>query len=135
MQDHFTKNAKDALSLAAKAAKRLGHSYIGSEHILLGLLEEKQGTAAAVLGSAGVEREKAEQLISELIAPAESVLTASREGYTPRADAILENSIREAGEFHMDEAGTEHILLAIIKDAECVAPRLLHTTGVNLQQL
>ena len=135
MQDHFTKNAKDALSLAAKAAKRLGHSYIGSEHILLGLLEEKQGTAAAVLGSAGVEREKTEQLISELIAPAESVLTASREGYTPRADAILENSIREAGEFHMDEAGTEHILLAIIKDAECVAARLLHTMGVNLQKL
>ncbi|MDY3918959.1 MAG: ATP-dependent Clp protease ATP-binding subunit [Candidatus Limivivens sp.] len=135
MQEHFTKNARKALELAAAAAKRCGHSYIGSEHLLLGLLEEGQGTAATVLAGAGVEEEKVMELISQLIAPADSVLTASREGYTPRAAQILENSIREAGEFHMDDAGTEHILLTIIKDADCVATRLLHTMGINLQKL
>ncbi|MDO5423907.1 MAG: ATP-dependent Clp protease ATP-binding subunit [Eubacteriales bacterium] len=135
MQEHFTKNARTALDLAAKAAKRCGHSYIGSEHLLLGLLEEGQGTAAIVLTEAGVEEEKVVELISQLIAPTDSVLTASREGYTPRAEAILENSVREAGEFHMEEAGTEHILLTILKDSDCVAARLLHTMGVNLQKL
>ncbi len=135
MQQHFTKNAAKALDLAGKAARRLGHSYIGSEHLLLGLLEEGQGTAATVLAGAGIKEEQLLKLISQLIAPEEGVLTASKEGYTPRAQEILEDSLREAGDFHMEEAGTEHILLTILKDTECVATRLLHTMGVNIQKL
>ena len=131
----FTKKAANALKLAAKAARRRGHSYIGSEHLLLGLLEEQEGTAAQVLMGAGVEEEKLEGLIDQLIAPEGGVGLASREGYTPRASLILENSVREAELFHMEEAGTEHILITIIKDPECVATRLLHTMGVNLQKL
>ena len=133
--EQFTKKAASALKLAAKAARRRGHSYIGSEHLLLGLLEEGEGTAAQVLIGAGVEEEKLKSLIDQLIAPEGGVGLASREGYTPRASAILENSVREAGLFHMEQAGTEHILITIIKDPECVATRLLHTMGVNLQKL
>ena len=133
--EQFTKKAASALKLAAKAARRRGHSYIGSEHLLLGLLEEGEGTAAQVLIGAGVEEEKLKSLIDQLIAPEGGVGLASREGYTPRASAILENSVREAELFHMEQAGTEHILLTIIKDPECVATRLLHTMGVNLQKL
>lgn len=102
--------------MPAKAARRRGHSYIGSEHLLLGLLEEGEGTAAQVLIGAGVEEEKLKSLIDQLIAPEGGVGLASREGYTPRASAILENSVREAELFHMEQAGTEHILLTIIKD-------------------
>ena len=133
--EQFTKKAASALKLAAKAARRRGHSYIGSEHLLLGLLEEGEGTAAQVLIGAGVEEEKLKSLIDQLIAPEGGVGLASREGYTTRASAILENSVREAELFHMEQAGTEHILLTIIKDPECVATRLLHTMGVNLQKL
>ena len=82
-----------------------------------------------------MEEEKLEGLIDQLIAPEGGVGLASREGYTPRASLILENSVREAELFHMEEAGTEHILITIIKDPECVATRLLHTMGVNLQKL
>ena len=119
--EQFTKKAASALKLAAKAARRRNHSYIGSEHLLLGLLEEGEGTAAQVLIGAGVEEEKLKSLIDQLIAPEGGVGLASREGYTPRASAILENSVREAELFHMEQAGTEHILITIIKDPECVA--------------
>ncbi len=131
----FTKNAAQALKLAEKAAKRKGHSYIGSEHLLLGLLEEREGTAAQVLLESGVEEEKLKTLIDQLIAPEGGAALASQEGYTPRVEAILESSVREAELFHMQKAGTEHILITIIKDAECVATRLLHTMGINLQKL
>ncbi len=135
MQEQFTKNAAEALKLARQAAKRLGHGYIGSEHLILGLLEEGEGTAAEVLKSSKVEKEKLYELIEQLIAPEGSFSDLNKEGYTPRAYAILENSIREAEMFHMDKAGTEHILLTILKDAECVATRLMHTMGINLQKL
>ena len=105
--EQFTKKAASALKLAAKAARRRGHSYIGSEHLLLGLLEEGEGTAAQVLIGAGVEEEKLKSLIDQLIAPEGGVGLASREGYTPRASAILENSVREAELFHMEQAGTD----------------------------
>ena len=133
--EQYTKNAVEAIKLAEKAAKSHNHQYIGSEHLLLGLLKEGEGTASQVLLESGVEEEKLESLIEELIAPEGGVALASREGYTPRAQAILENSIREAEMFHMQEAGTEHILITIIKDAECVATRLLHTMGINLQKM
>lgn len=133
--EQFTKNAAAALKLAERAAKRRGHSYIGSEHLLLGLLEEQKGTAAQVLAESGVDEEKLEGLIDQLIAPEGGTAMASREGYTPRAALILENSVHEAELFHMREAGTEHLLITIIKDAECVATRLLHTMGINLQKM
>ena len=103
--EQFTKKAASALKLAAKAARRRGHSYIGSEHLLLGLLEEGEGTAAQVLIGAGVEEEKLKSLIDQLIAPEGGVGLASREGYTPRASAILENSVRGGRAFSYGAGG------------------------------
>ena len=114
--EQFTKKAASALKLAAKAARRRGHSYIGSEHLLLGLLEEGEEPQPRILIGAGVEEEKLKSLIDQLIAPEGGVGLASREGYTPRASAILENSVREAELFSYGAGGNQHILLTIIKD-------------------
>lgn len=133
MLEQFTDSAREALRLAKQTARACHHSYIGSEHLLLGLLKEPKGTAGVVLKESQVEEEKLTELIRQLIAEDGAVKLADREGYTPRAEGILHNSIEEARMFGSEKAGTEHILLAILKDVECVAARLLHTMGVNLQ--
>ena len=133
MLEQFTDSAREALRLARQTAKACHHSYIGSEHLLLGLLKEPRGTAGVILKEFRVEEEKLTELMRQLVSEGGGVITADREGYTPRAEGILRNSIEEAQMFGSEKAGTEHILLAIIKDVECVAARLLHTMGVNLQ--
>lgn len=133
MRGQFTEYANRALDQAQKRAKEYGTGYIGSEHLLLGLLMEPDGAAGIVLREMGVETEKLVELVSKLIVP-EGELKESG-GYTPRAARILENAGREAVALQMGKVGTEHILMAMIKDSECVATRLLHTMGVNLQKL
>ncbi len=135
MQDNFTKSAVQVRNLAVKAAKSCGHSYVGSEHLLIGLLQEPKGTAGAVLRAHNVEEEKLRELIDRLIAPDGSVLSAQEEGWSPRAQEILAASVETAQFLGSEQTGTEHILLAILQDVECVAARLLHTLGVNLQKL
>ena len=135
MREQFTENANQALKLAKEAALEFGQGYIGSEHLLLGLLREEQGTAARVLAESGVAEAHLAALIQELIAPEGELLEPKKAAYTPRAESILENSQREAGIFQMEKVGTEHILITIIKDGECVATRLLHTMGIQLQKL
>ena len=135
MQDNFTKSAVQAQNLAEKAARSCGHSYVGSEHLLIGLIQEPKGTAGAILRAHHVEEEKLRELIDRLIAPDGSVLSAQEEGWTPRAQEILQASVTEAQLLGSEQTGTEHILLAILQDVECVAARLLHTLGVNLQKL
>ncbi|WP_394926084.1 ATP-dependent Clp protease ATP-binding subunit [uncultured Robinsoniella sp.] len=135
MHKEFTDSAQTALVLARQAAKECAQSYIGSEHLLLGLLRERTGTAHIVLEEGGVEEEQLLALIEQLIAPEGGVALASPDGYTPRALAVLESSEKEASFFQMDEIGTEHILLSLLRDVECVATRLLHTMGIQLQKL
>ncbi len=133
MREHFTEYANRALNLAKKRANEYGTGYIGSEHLLLGLLMEPDGAAGMNLREAGVEAEKLLELIDKLIVPEGNLKDAGE--YTPRTTQILENSLREAEALRMEKAGTEHILIAMIKDSECVATRLLHTLGVNIQKL
>lgn len=133
MREQFTECANKALSLAEKKAKEYGTGYVGSEHLLLGLLLEPAGAAGMVLREVGVELEKLLDLVDKLIVPEGDLKDAG--GYTPRTLQILENSEREAADLQMEKVGTEQILIAMIKDAECVATRLLHTLGVNLQKL
>lgn len=133
MREQFTEYANRALNQAEKRAKEYGTGYVGSEHLLLGLLMEPDGAAGMVLREMGVELKKLLELIDKLIVPEGELKDAG--GYTPRALQILENSVREASALQMKQAGTEHILMAMIKDSECVATRLLHTMGVNLQKL
>ena len=134
-EDRFTNKARESLELAVEAAGEFEHGYVGTEHILIGLLRGDSGVASAVLKNNGVEEEKVIQLVSQLIAPAATVQLAEPEGYTPRARRVLENSYREARRFKSDLIGTEHILLAIIKDSECVGARLLNTMHVNIPRL
>ncbi len=135
MREQFTEYANRALDLAEERAKEYGTGYVGSEHLLLGVLEESQGTAGILLREAGVESSKLRELIAKLIVPEGEPKDAKGKGYTPRAERILANSVREAAGLELEQAGTEHILIAMIKDAECVGTRLLHTMGVNLQKL
>ena len=135
MPERFTKPAATALKKAKTAARRSGDVPVGSEHLLLGLLQAKDGTAAAVLTSFRVEEARAAKLIDDLIRPASPVAVETPGEYTPRAAGILKNAADEARSLGMDEIGTEHILLALIEDVDCVAARLLHTMGVNLQEL
>ncbi|MCD7842571.1 MAG: ATP-dependent Clp protease ATP-binding subunit [Lachnospiraceae bacterium] len=135
MQMDFTDSARKARRLAEQAARRLGHSHIGSEHLLIGLLQEQEGSAGVILRENQVDVEKTISLIDRLIAPEGSTAVKEPEGLTPRAESVLEDSAEMARFFDCRQIGTEHILLAMLKDVECVATRLLHTMGINLQKL
>ena len=136
MQDRFTRQALQALKLAKATAQSWKHSYIGTEHILAGLLKEKEGTAGRILEEFGVEEEALEQLINKLIAPSSEILVAERTPvYSPRARKLVELAVHEAENQQENEVGTEHLLLAMLKETDCVATRLLYTMGVNIQKL
>ena len=136
MQDRFTRQALQALKLAKATAQSWKHSYIGTEHILAGLLKEKEGTAGRILEEFGVEEEALEQMINKLIAPSSEILVAERTPvYSPRARKLVELAVHEAENQQENEAGTEHLLLAMLKETDCVATRLLYTMGVNIQKL
>ena len=135
MQLPYTVKAKKAVTIAGKMSKSLHHNYIGTEHLLIGLLKENSGVAAKILNENGVELDKIVDLIKELIAPAEGTTVAESDGYSPRAAKVLENAEKEAVRFHADAIGTEHILIAMIKETDCVASRLLTTLSVNMQKV
>lgn len=135
MNRPYTAKAKKALALAGRMSRNLHHNYIGTEHLLLGLLHEGSGVAACVLMSNGVEEEKLVQLIEDLIAPSSDVMLMDRDGYSPKTQKVLERAETEAERFHSDEVGTEHLLIAIIKEIDCAASRLLNTLGVSGQKL
>ena len=131
----FTEKARDALGHASKCAASLNQGYVGTEHILAGLLKEGTGVAAKVLTENGVDLDKLLDMIRELIAFENGAPVREREGYSPRAQRILEEAIAQAKRFGQKEAGTEHLLLAIIKEGENVAVRLLNAMNVNLQKV
>lgn len=135
MQKSFTGKAQKALKLAEKASKSMHHNYVGTEHLLLGLLKEGTGVAANVLSDNGVNANQLLELIKSLIAPSGQTAVQEADGFTPRAEQILENARREAERFASREIGTEHLLIAIIKETECAASRLMNTLNVNLQRL
>ncbi|MCH5248546.1 MAG: ATP-dependent Clp protease ATP-binding subunit [Lachnospiraceae bacterium] len=135
MQPQFTDKAKTALILAERAARSLKQGYIGTEHILLGLLKENTGVAATVLIENGVDEQRIKEMIKELLAPESSIMLAEREGYSPRAEKVIEEAHRQAERFRSDKTGTEHILLALLKEGENVAVRLLNTMGIHIQKL
>ena len=135
MQDKFTRQAANALKLAKTTAQSCNHSYIGTEHILVGLLKEKEGTAGRILEEFNVEEDALRQLIEELIAPSEVLAAEKAPEYSPRAMRVLEKSVQEAENQKEAQAGTEHLLVAMLKETDCVATRLLYTMGVNIQKL
>lgn len=135
MIDRFTAKAREAITLAVDVAENLGHNYVGTEHLLLGLIQEGSGVAAKVLEECGVKEEKVMALVSQLITPNQSVRIVEQNSYTPSARRVIENSYREAVRFKAPLIGTEHLLIAIIRENDCVASRLLNTMGISIQRL
>ena len=135
MQAKFTRQAKAALQIAESAARSWKHSYIGTEHILVGLLKEQEGTAGKILEEFGVDPKKLETLITQLIAPSGVLVAEKAAGYSPRAQRIKEQAVKEAEKQKDEQAGTEHLLLAMLRETDCVGTRLLYTMGVNIQKL
>ena len=135
MVERFTSQAKEAIDLAIDSARNLTHSYVGTEHLLLGLLREGTGVASQVLTANGVTDKKVTDLIDQLISPNVSVAVDDSQVYTPMARKIIENSYREAVRFKAQLIGTEHILIAILRESNCVASKLLNTMNVNIQKV
>ena len=135
MKELYTDKAKQVLKYAKKISKSLGHSYTGTEHILLGLIRQKESLAGSVLEGFQVDEPKVLDYIDQLIAPVEITTLEQPSGYTPRAEKILEDARIEADRFHKKKVGTEHILIAILKDFECIAAKLLKTLGVNARDV
>lgn len=135
MQSRFTKKAQEALNHAAETAAMLGHGYIGSEHLLLGLIKAEGSLASSILIDNDVTDEKITNLVYQLIAPDSNISVKEPAGYTPRVRRILENASKEAIRFKSELIGTEHILISIIKETESVAARLLNTIGVSIKKM
>ncbi len=131
----YTQSAKTALDTARRQSRSMHYNYVGTEHILLGLIKEGYGVAAEVLYSNNVQFTKLTELMDELISMGDGAAIQERDGYTPRARRVLEQAEAEADYFQSDAIGTEHILLGILKEGDCAASRLLQTMGVYPQKL
>ena len=135
MQERFTKKAKTVIENAHEIAVKLEHSYIGTEHILVGLAMVEDSVAGIVLNSYNVTSEKLIDLIEQYIDPMRPIGLAEPDGFTPKAEALLVAAGAEARRYKSKLVGTEHILIAILKGNECAAPRLLNTLGINAQKM
>ena len=139
----YTAAARQAVLYAEKCAKETLSPVTGTEHLLLGLVMEPEGTAGVVLREAGIEEKMLRNLIRELITPeAEFAGKAKRPGrsrkskeMTPRARFILKSAEDQASWFFSSQIGTEHILLSLMRDTDCNAAKLLHTMGVDFQAM
>ena len=134
MRNKFTKSAAKALDNSLNVAKSFGHNYVGTEHLLIALVKTK-GVASEVMRENGVEEEKLSVLIEEMLEADGNVAVADRPQYTPRAKKIIENSISEAERLGASHAGTEHLLISLLKETDCLGVRLLNTRGINVQKL
>jgi ATP-dependent Clp protease ATP-binding subunit ClpC len=132
--DRFTEGARRALAIAQESAKELGHNYVGTEHLLLGLLQEEDSPASRMLAQAGVEYSAALRQIERLVGRGDYQFTDSF-GYTSRTKKVIELSLYEAKSLNNNYIGTEHLLLALIRERESVAARILQDLGVDLAEL
>lgn len=135
MNQNYTKSANNALKYAKKIALELTQEYVGSEHLLLGLVKEKNGLASAVLVKNGVEEERLENLTSQLMMEHTNVALANKAEFSKRCQDILELADKEAVKFKAQQVGTEHLLIAIIKHPDSVAFRLLTAMNITIGKL
>ena len=130
----FTNRAEKAIELAGETAAEFGHNYIGTEHLLCGLIRGGSGLAYRVLENQGITEEKVCEMIEELIGRGDP-LEEIPEGYTPRTKRVFEISLMEAKRLNNNYIGTEHILLGIMKEGDSVASRIIMDLGVDIQKL
>src|SRR2546423_3226978 len=134
MFERFTDRARRVLVLAQEEARLLNHNFIGTEHILLGLIHEGEGVAAKALESLGISLEAVREKVEETIGPAGSSTTGSPP-FTPRAKKVLELSLREALQLGHNYIGTEHMLLGLVREGEGVAAQVLVNLGADLSRV
>lgn len=130
----FTTRAKKAIELAQDEAVSLGHNYIGTEHILYGLVKEGSGVASKVLANQDIASEEIESKIIEMIGK-EVVTSTETLGFTPRTKRVIENSFIEAKKLGYDYIGTEHLLMGILREGDSIAVRILLDLEVDLPKL
>ena len=135
MFERFTDRARRVVVLAQEEARDLGHTYIGTEHILLGLLREPEGVAAQALEALGIGLDGVRREVREIIGPGEGITLPSHIPFTPRAKKVLELSLREALQLGHNYIGTEHILLGLIREGEGVAAQVLVKLGADLNRV
>nr|WP_027872137.1 ATP-dependent Clp protease ATP-binding subunit [[Eubacterium] cellulosolvens] len=135
MNNQFTALAKAAISQAVKVAQEKNHAYVGTEHLLIGLLREKRGTASSILSEYNVDEEVLAHLVQQFIAPEKTGDVLLKPEPSPRAQNALDTALEYAASQRQELAGTEHILMAILRDTDCVASRLLFTMNVNIQKM
>jgi ATP-dependent Clp protease ATP-binding subunit ClpC len=132
--DKFTERARRVLSLAQEEAQRFQHNYIGTEHLLLGLVREGEGVAAKVLLKLGVELEKVRDAVEYIIGRGDHVVLGEI-GLTPRAKKVIELAVDEARRMNHHYIGTEHLLLGLVREGSGIAAGVLESLGVNLEKV
>ncbi len=133
MFERFTDRARRVVVLAQEEARMLNHNYIGTEHILLGLIHEGEGVAAKALESLGISLESVREQVQEIIGQGQQA-PSGHIPFTPRAKKVLELSLREALQLGHNYIGTEHILLGLIREGEGVAAQVLNKLGADAVQ-
>ena len=129
----FTNKAKKVIEIANDISVQLGHNYIGTEHILYGLVKEGNGIAAKVLNNKGITEEKVRVKIEEILGIGREIKETL--GFTPRTKRVLENAFLEAKRIGYNYIGTEHLLLAIMKEGDCVAVRIITELDVEISKI
>jgi len=132
--DKFTERARKVLSLAQEEAQRFQHNYIGTEHLLLGLVREGEGVAGKVLTSLGVDLEKVRKAVEDIIGRGDRIVLGEI-GFTPRAKKVIELAVDEARLLDHDYIGTEHLLLGLIREGEGIGAGVLESFGLSLQEV
>src|SRR2546428_8362085 len=132
--DKFTERARKVLSLAQEEAQRFQHNYIGTEHLLLGLVREGEGVAAKVLSNLGVELNKVRSAVEEIIGRGDRIVLGEI-GLTPRAKKVIELALDEARRLNHDYIGTEHLLLGLLREGEGIGAGVLESFGLSLQEV
>ena len=132
---NYTRQANEVLKKAEKTARDMNHPYIGTEHLLIGLREVYTGVAGQILDANRVDEERILTVMEELVSPVGDTAAVRNPGISPRLAYILEDSEAEAKRFRCDEIGTEHLLLALLRDVDCVACRILLTLNINIQKV
>ena len=135
MFDRFTDRAKKVMSFARQEAQKFNHEYIGTEHILLGLVQEGSGVAANVLKNMNIDLEKIRHEVEKIVKTGPSMVTMGQLPFTPRAKKVLELSMEEASQLSHNYIGTEHLLLGLIKENEGIAAQVLMNLGVKLDEV
>ena len=133
-EDRLTERAREAIAYSAEAALELGHNYVGTEHLLIGLIREGEGVAGKILESNGLDDEKVIDKIAAMIGTAEPIPMGQPEA-TPRTKRVFEHSYIEAQRMGHNYVGTEHLLIAILRESECLAVRILRELGIQPQEL